>query len=288
MEKGMDSANWMEYQWLKNIFDKDVSMNLEYISLDGEVPRDEPIVLAQRSHIVEVRKILIKWAASGAKFYVLHLSDEYGTDPIDFYDWPSCLGVIRNYVRPDVQESEKVKVIPLGYHWAITMPNCQPYIHTPRPPFRELAWSFTGTKWHARDQKLEVLKSIPGENMLKLVDTWESPERVDRAESLAILLNSWFVPCPRGQNPETFRFYEALEAGAVPMLVKEDGMEPYLNYLSRFFPLLVANDWRHAAELIYTLKAQPQVYEQYRAQMLVAWQKLKGDVKVWVRQVYKL
>ena len=288
MEKGMDSANWMEYQWLKNIFDKDVSMNLEYISLEGDIPSDEPIVLAQRSHIIEIRTILMKWAASGAKFYVLHLSDEYGTDPIDFYNWPSCLGVIRNYVRPDVQESEKVKVIPLGYHWGITMPNCEPYIHTPRPPFRELVWSFTGTKWHARDQKLEVLKSIPGENMLKLVDTWESSQRADRSESLAILLNSWFIPCPRGQNPETFRFYEALEAGAVPMLVKEDGMQSYLNYLARFFPLLVANDWRHAAELIYTLKAQPQVYEQYRAQLLVAWQKLKVDVKGWVRQVYRL
>jgi hypothetical protein len=30
------------------------------------------------------------------------------------------------------------------------------------------------------------------------------------------------------------------------------------------------------------------VYEQYRAQLLVAWQKLKVDVKVWVRQVYRL
>ena len=288
IEKGMDSANWMEYQWLKDMFDKDISMNLEYISLEGDIPKDEPIVLVQRSHSIEIRNILIKWASAGVKFYILHLSDEYGTDPIDFYDWPACLGVIRNYVRPDVKESEKVKIIPLGYHWAITVSNPEPYMHTPRPPFRELVWSFTGTKWQDRDKKLEPLKTIPGENMLKLVDTWESPERIGRAESLAILLNSWFIPCPRGQNPETFRFYESLEAGAVPVLVKEEGMELYLNYLNRFFPLLVANDWRHAAELIHTLKAQPQVYEQYRMQLLGAWQNLKKNVKEWIKQVYKL
>jgi GR25 family glycosyltransferase involved in LPS biosynthesis len=288
LEKGMDSANWMEYQWLKFVFGTEISMNLDYVTVDGEIPRDEPIVLIQRSHSMEARKMLMKWTAAGAKFYILHLSDEYGTDPIDFYSWPSCLGVIRNYAREDLQESEKVRVIPLGYHRAITMPNCEPYIHTPRPPFRELVWSFTGTKWHARDQKLEILKAIPGEHMLKLVDTWESPERIGREESLAILLNSWFVPCPRGQNPETFRFYEALEAGAVPILVKEDGMQIYFNYLGRFFPLLIANDWRHAAELMYTLKAQPQVYEQYRGQLLAAWQKLKGDVRGWIKQVYAL
>lgn len=285
--QGMDSANWMEYQWLSTIFGKDVSMNLDYVTVDGDIPKDEPIVLIQRPQSVEVRKMLMRWKEAGVNFYILHLSDEYGTDPIDFYDWPSCLGVIRNYVRDDVKESEKVRVIPLGYHWAINMPRCEPGVHTPRPPFRELVWSFTGTKWHSRDQKLQILKAIPGEHMLKLVDTWESPDRIGREESLAILLNSWFVPCPRGQNAETFRFYEALEAGAIPMLVKEDGMQGYFNYLSRFFPLLIANDWRHAAELIHTLKAQPQVYEQYRSNILNSWQKLKNDVKGWVREVYR-
>lgn len=288
IDPSMDSSKWFEYQWLKNMFGTDISMNVEHVSLEGEIPRDEPIVLVQRTHVQEIRKMLIKWTSADAKFYILHLSDEYGTDPVDFYDWPTCLGVIRNYVRGDVKESEKVRVIPLGYHWAISSQNCDPSVHTPRPPFRELVWSFTGTKWQKRDEKLEVLKGIPGDHLLKLVDTWESPDRAGREESLAILLNSWTVPCPRGQNAETFRFYEALEAGAVPILVKEEGMDVYLNYLSRFFPLLVANDWKHAAELIYTLKAQPQVYEQYRAQILMAWQKLKGDVKGWIKTIYKV
>jgi hypothetical protein len=29
-----------------------------------------------------------------------------------------------------------------------------------------------------------------------------------------------FIPCPQGLNPETFRFWEALEAGAIPVRVQ--------------------------------------------------------------------
>jgi hypothetical protein len=72
------------------------------------------------------------------------------------------------------------------------------------------------------------------------------------------------------------------------VIVKEEGTEAYLNYLSQFFPLLVVNDWNQAAQLIYTLKAQPEKYEQYRAQLLMSWQKLKADVKGWIKQVYAL
>lgn len=279
--RDVDSSKWHEFEWLKTLFGKDISINVD--TVDGPC-MDEPIVLVQRPYTEEISQALVNWAAVGAKFYVLHLSDEYGKDPVDFYELPACLGVVRNYVRPDVMESEKVVVIPLGYHWSVV--NGNPIQHTPRPPFRELTWSFVGTRWAGRETKLAPLTQIPSEKKCVFMDDWNSPNMLGREESLAVLLNSWMVPCPGGQNPETFRVYEALEAGAVPILVKESGTEAYLQYLNRWLPLLVAENWDHAAGLVHTLRSKVEVYEQYRMNILVAWDKMKEDLRAKIKVAY--
>jgi hypothetical protein len=111
---------------------------------------------------------------------------------------------------------------------------------------------------------------------------------LSREETLSTLLNSWCVPCPSGQNSETYRFYEALEAGSVPVLVRGDVSEEYLSFLQRWLPLLLADNWGHAAQLVYTLKAKPEVYEQYREHLLNSWEKMKNDVRGFVRSVYNV
>ena len=121
------------------------------------------------------------------------------------------------------------------------------------------------------------------------MDEWNSPAMLGREATLAILLNSWCVPCPAGNNPETFRIYEALEAGAVPILVKEGGAsEAFLGWLANQLPLLEATDWKHAANLIYTLKAQPEVYEQYRTRILLAWELMKATAFRAVRDAFQV
>jgi hypothetical protein len=96
-------------------------------------------------------------------------------------------------------------------------------------------------------------------------------------------LNSWCVPCPSGHNGETFRFYEALEAGAVPIVVKEGGA--FLKFISQYIQIMPADSWLHAAQLIYTLKAQPEVYEKYRANLLIGWENLKNKTRDSIRDM---
>ena len=284
----MESEKWYEFNWFKQIFvdNAGLSLEVERLANGSEPPTDKPIVVVQRPYVEEASRVLKGWNEAGVEFYLLHLSDEHGTDPIDMYQWPSCLGVLRNYIRPDVTESDKIRIIPLGFHWAI--PNGEPVIHTPRVPFRELVWSFVGTGWANRREKLQILNAIPGEHKCVFMDDWNSEKMLGREEVLSLLLNTWCVPCPSGNNAETFRVYEALEAGAVPVLVKEAGMEGYLSYLGRWLPLLVANDWQHAAGIIHTLRMKPEVYEQYRMQVLHGWEKMKADTRQAVRSVWKV
>ena len=297
----MDASKWYEFSWFKQILLENAGISLEVERLDGlaAAPTDAPIVVVQRPHVEETRVVLARWAMAGAKFYILHLSDEHCTDPIDFYDWPHCLGVVRNYVRPGL--NSKARIIPLGFHWAI--PNGDPAGHTPRPPFRELVWSFVGTAWAGRREKLAPLAAIPGESKLIFMDEWNSPTMLGREATLSILLNSWCVPCPAGNNIETFRLYEALEAGAMPILVKEGGLpsrasgargvtsesqEEYIAWLGQWLPLLSVTSWENAAQVIYTLKSKPEVYEQYRAQLLVAWEVMKADARKAVREAFQV
>ena len=267
----MDMSKWHEYAWIKQMFANVVnSFEITHLSSGAEAPTNSPIVVVQRPHVEEAASVLKGWSDAGLTFFVLHMSDEFCADPIEFYDLPGCKGVVRNYMREGL--SSKVLVIPLGFHWAI--PNGEPYIHTPRPPFRELVWSFVGTDWMGRRENLSPLTQV-GEHKAIYMDDWNSPKMLGREENLAILLNSWCVPCPSGQNDETFRFYEALEAGAVPVLVKGK----FASWISQDIQMLVADSWVHAAQLIYTLKAQPEVYEKYRAALLMAWENLKKKTK---------
>jgi len=274
----MDMSTWYEYAWLRQMFSSAGMSSFEIARLE-EPAHDCPVVVVQRPHIEESASVLKGWSDAGLKFFVLHMSDEFCADPVDFYELEGCKGVIRNYVRDGL--SDKALVIPLGFHWAI--PNGEPYIHTPRPPFRELAWSFVGTNWMGRREKLAPLTQA-GEHKMVFMDDWNSPKMIGREESLSILLNSWCVPCPSGHNGETFRFYEALEAGAVPIVVKEGGA--FLKYISQHIQIMPAESWQHAAQLIYTLKAQPEVYEKYRASLLIGWENLKNKTRDSIKNMF--
>jgi hypothetical protein len=276
-----DMSKFYEFPWFKQIFNGAISLEIE--CLGASAPANGSIIILMRPSAAHIQK-LEEWASAGVQFYLLHMSDEYGKDPIGFYGLAK--GVVRNYYRKDVAESATVAIIPLGFHCAIT--NGQPALHTPRPPFRDLVWSFVGTEWAGRRAKLATLEAVPGDHKLVFMNEWNSPSMLSREESLSILLNSWFVPCPPGNNGETFRIYEALEAGAVPIVVQEPGMEDYFTFIGRYLPLMLATSWEHAAQLVYTLKSQPELYEKYRLQLLEAWENCKLHTKTTVLKVMAL
>ena len=286
----MDMSKFHEFAWFKMLFPEDkYNLVIRRVGDSESPPADSPIVVVQRPHVDEIAEKLAAWSSAGIEFYVLHMSDEFSDDSIGFYDLPGCKGVIRNYLRDDVKESDKISVIPLGFHWAL--PKCEPMVHTPRPPFREFAWSFVGTQWASRQEKLAPLLAIPDNVLQKKVlfmDDWNSPKMLGREENIGILLNSWLVPCPGGQNAETFRIYEALEAGAVPVIVKEECSELFLKLIGRYLPLMVCDSWEHAAQLIYTLRTHVELYENYRKLVLAAWEQCKAHTKLTVSRVFQV
>ena len=215
-----------------------------------------PIVIYQRPYCNKLKEVLRTWPA----FTLLHLSDECNTDPIDIYDWPNCKGVVRNYVRP--LRNQKVVTIPLGYHWSRNRMIKE----------RNLIWSFIGAQHADRKEKLQPFKGLTP-NTCIFQPGWNSIHAIGEDESLDTLEASMCVPCPEGVNYETFRIYEALEAGAIPILV--DGDAAFLDYLKRWLPIVSSPDWATAARIVAGLSQRPEIYEAYRSSLMDGWASMK-------------
>lgn len=236
-----------------------------------------PIFLLQKPHIAAYEKLAAAYAAAGKPFSLIHLSDEHAQDNISIYNNPSCKRVIRNYQRPGLPPH--ATTIPLGFHWATTRNHhpANPIINSPSLPFREQLWSFYGTRWVQRDAKLEALKSIQPHN-LTLYDSWEA-KKLGEKEYLARLLDSVFVPCPAGNNSETFRFYEALDAGCIPIVSRDDMDPAFLDFIGKNIPMIVLNNWGEAPLMIQQVYSNKDFLEKYRVQILMAWQAWKERVQ---------
>jgi GR25 family glycosyltransferase involved in LPS biosynthesis len=273
-----------EAEWLKHVLGPDVPLHIEHVELDDSPPIDAPIVFFQKNHIPQYNELLKKWNDSGCEFYILHLSDEYLNDDLSVYSLPMCKGVLRMYERPNMPSAEKVKVIPLGYHFTIDGGSENPAEKTPRLPFRSNRWSFMGTNWKNRKEMLEPFNRIEP-NRTVYADSWESPQKIQRKEYLAVLLDSYFVPCPTGNNAETFRIYEALECGCVPLYVKNGDGDSLANRLMEEIGILPSSNWSEAAALTEHLLQNIQLLENYRTVILNRWLAYKKKVAESVKKI---
>ena len=279
-QHGLQGPELYESIWLRELLGPDIPLHIEKVELSDLAPTDSPIVFFQKNHIPAYNELLRKWNDSGSGFYILHLSDEYVNDDISVYSLPKCKGVIRIYERPNLPSN--VLVIPLGYHYTIEGGSENPAEKTPRLPFRSNRWSFMGTGWRSRREQLEPFNKIQP-NRTVFADSWESTQKIQRKEYLAVLLDSYFVPCPVGNNSETFRIYEALECGCIPLYVKNGENDTLAARLMNEIGILPSSNWSEAAALTDHLLQNIQLLENYRTVILNRWviykKKLAGDVK---------
>jgi GR25 family glycosyltransferase involved in LPS biosynthesis len=273
-----------EYSYLLELFKQPVGLEVVQGSATGPIPTDCPIVVFQRPFIDAATEMVRRWDAAGARFKILHLSDEFLKDDLSAYELSGCVGVVRTYLRPVTPSIEKkILTIPLGYH---VSPGRNPLLETPHLPFRQQVWSFFGTGWQGRQEKLLplMLKKLP--NQTKIFSNWNDPEAAGKEEYIGTMLDSLFIPCPDGMNPETYRIYESLECGAVPLVVATPENSAFLSWLTGHVLLLPVKTWEQAAELMEFLVKNPQQLEVYREKQISSWirwkEQLVEEVQAWL------
>ena len=282
----LDFKDLHEADWLIELLGNPTLVEVETMSPRAPPPTDCPIVIVQRPHVEEAAAMMEKWDSFGAKFKVLHLSDEFLTDNVEFYDLSGCVGVVRNYIRSGL--SKKVITIPLGYHWNLREGHKNPLKLTPHMPFRMQDWTFFGTDWNGRKEMMRPLVFGGFKNRFKFYQNWNDPDALVREEYIGQMLDSIFVPCPDGMNPETYRLYECLECGAIPLIVKTEKNAAFVEWLTENVSILTLSSWEENVKMMRHLLAEPKMAEVYREKMITSWlawrEQLMEEVGEWLRQ----
>jgi hypothetical protein len=252
-----------EIKWLEELFQQKISIERVSNSTDLKL-YDNLIILL----IKPKWKEQIEWlnAQSGIKFKIIHFSDEFENDPSFFYDLPEVTGVLRFYPRKDINSNEKVLTIPLGYHWQ--------YNESIKPlKNRKYTWSFCGTDWKGRSEQMKQLLDIKP-NKAEFFTQWNHPSQLREQDYLDLLSDTIFVPCPAGNNIETFRIYEALERGCIPLFID---IPPIL--LETKIPFLKTSTWIDVVNIMSHLNNNPEQLMQYQKVLMDGWAVYKNELK---------
>ena len=196
-------------------------------------------------------------------FNVIHLSDELCIDDISFYRLPNCK-VFRNYIR-NITNATNVTTIPLGFHYK-----------GKNRPFadREYVWSFHGTNWFHRKETLETLSEF--KHSCHFTPEWNHSTMTKEDTYLEILENSMFCPVLRGNNFETFRLYECLEAGTIPLYIRNEGDDLFWSFISKLGLLSITDN---IVGVIRDFIKNPSKAETYRQTLMKQWDIWKCEIK---------
>ncbi len=202
---------------------------------------------------------------------LFHASDEYLLGGCGLYRHFDH--VIRTY-HTYLAAHDGVLTIPLGY------PNGTPVDRaSPVAGARRYAWSFIGQFKASRIAMRKAFDSFEP----KLLTNTDS-QRISKSEFDQVLQDTTFAPCPMGNVVlETWRLYESLELGCIPLIEKRRAIDYYTNLFGSH-PLPAFYSWNAARRYAELLLADR--YELNRAQGRIRdwWIAHKDRVRAQVRR----
>ncbi len=142
---------------------------------------------------------------------------------------------------------------------------------------RPLTWFFGGD-WKAdRSVMANAFRHLPG-GFLSMPRSFYGERGISRADYLSKLANAKFAPCPAGNVCiETFRPYEALHFGAIPLLPKTRLADPYRDVLGKH-PLPTFYDWVAARRFAEAQLKSPRSLDTLQAECLDWWAREQASI----------
>lgn len=207
-----------------------------------------------------------------AKGVVLfHVSDEWYRQPVQGY--ANFAQVIRNYHYSCLLHPA-ITTLPLGPCRDVRGEGAQ--LDASR---RRHVWSFAGQLTSTRFQMVKALASVdPGFRHVTFRDGVKAPS-LDVASYRDLLSESIFVPCPMGNvNLESFRLYEALDAGAIPIVERRPWLDYYTHLLGEH-PLPAVNHWHEAPGLMKSLMVDAAALDRRQSEIREWWKTFEADLK---------
>jgi hypothetical protein len=201
---------------------------------------------------------------------IFHLADESFTGGYEMYS--NFDFVLRNY-HSTIFANPGIKTLPLGF-----TNNMMSVTQTRPATDRRFVWSFAGFKRAARIDMFKSFKSVAPYKCY-LFNRRNQQPLLGRAEFRALLSDSVFAPCPMGNSVlESFRIYESLEMGCIPIIERRRWM-PYYDRLMPGHPLPSFSTWRKARQFVEALSNDRSRMIAYQQEIAEWWQKYKVELR---------
>lgn len=219
----------------------------------------------------------------GCRVILVHLSDEAFKDDLGAYRY--CDAVIRNYHSERLADMASIAHIPLGYKTGFAGANAPDSSASAR---RHL-WSFAGdTNKHGRADMVRELKRVE-DGIVHATSGFGAADALPTTDYRSLMDATVFAPCPGGwSNLDTFRVYEALEAGCIPIVERRPGFDYFTRLLGRH-PIPTVDNWHDGAAFV-AKNRDPIVAEPLRRDCSAWWQtykgRLKGDLAAFVDKAF--
>jgi len=269
-EKQLENIAWGNYhkknsdKWIYEILKK-----TKYEIIDSEINlKKQDTLIIIDSGVEEKIELYAKLNIICSKIFLFHLGDEAGIrDLSEIYK--NCIFVWRTFCSSRYFNNNKVKCIPIGYKSGIL--NSQ-------QNNRKYKWTFTGTPHKSsRHDLLFQFSSIEPYFCHKTEKFDKNIISID--EMNKVLSSTEFIPCPNGFfHPETYRLYEALESGCIPIV------ENAYQYYDRLFPnnpFIKVDKWADAKPVIKDWRSDQ--IRKKREKCRIWWNEEKNKIQDFIK-----
>lgn len=204
-------------KWIYEILNK---IEFEVIQSEKELESGDIIIIVDSS-VEKKEELYTKLELICSKMFLIHLGDESGAYDSSLiynkfnYVWRAfCLSRYFN--------NKKVSCLPIGYKSGTFFKK--------EIVERKYKWAFLGTP-HKSSRHDLLFQFSDIEPSFSHKTKKFNEKIIEVSEMSEILTSTKFIPCPNGfVHPETYRLYEALECGCIPIV------ENAYKYYDRLFP----------------------------------------------------
>ncbi len=270
--------SYYETDWIKELLSK--LTYREYQDTHYQYVQNRALIItsAYQSHSQEYKEYIKKLTHLGYRFGLIYLNDEYYGGSVRSYQ-PAKF-ILRNYWHKKFKNQPKVVTLPLGYKTGFWQNMTHPSKAAKKKAVeRRYTWSFAGqlVDKPTRQQmvaQLDIFKPFFIHEIFK----WSDPNSLPVTRYRDLLLDSIFIPCPRGWwNVDSYRLCEALECGCIPIVEKISC--DYFRNMYGPHPFLEVSTWDDAPAVMQNLLLHPKQLEKKRLECYHWWQKYKKKLQ---------
>ena len=246
-------------QWIYEILNK---IKYDFIESEANLKKEDILIIIDSS-VEKKGELYSKLNLLTSKIFLIHLGDETGTHDLSSI-YKHCNHVWRTFCSSKYFNNDNVTCIPIGYKSGVTNTNSN----------RKYKWAFTGTPH--KSSRHDLLYQFSKINPFFCHKTKKFDKNIISVDKMSEVLSSTeFIPCPNGFfHPDTYRVYEALECGCIPIV------ENAYKYYDRLFPnnpFLKIEMWAEAKPIINGWSDNQ--IQRKREECKTWWNNLKNEIQ---------